>query len=120
MSWFADRPEFGGVLSNDQLKKPEKNKFYILNLQNAGQGGSHWVLLCNGYYLDPFGAPPTQAITPFVKKYSPHQYQGIDSEACGWFCIFFAENLSHGLDPARGMIPGAYDHNEDVLKKYFY
>ena len=106
-------------MSNDQLKNPEKNKFYILNLQNSGQGGSHWVLLLNGYYFDSFAAPPTQAIAPFVKWYNPHQYQALDSEACGWFCIFFAENLSHGLDPARDMIPGDYERNEDVLKRYF-
>jgi hypothetical protein len=119
MAYFKDRPEFGGVFSNDQLTKTDKNKFYILNLQNSGLGGSHWTLLCNSYYFDPYGAPPTKAISKFVKWHNPHQYQGLNSNACGYFCMYFAENMSHGIDPARGMIPGKFEHNENVLKKYF-
>ena len=62
-------PTFGGVFSNDQLKKPVKNKIYILNLEDSNEPGSHWVLLYNGWYFDPYGVMPTKEIAPFTTTY---------------------------------------------------
>ena len=111
--------QFGGVYANDELKRPEQGKIYILNLENANEGGSHWTLLYSGWYFDPFGAPPTTKIQPFVEKYSADQFQKFSGESCGYFTMFVAENIIRGDTPTKGLVPYEFAHNERVLKKYF-
>ena len=43
---------FGGVYSKDQLPTLQRNKFYIINLQDSDAGkGSHWTVF---FYNKPF------------------------------------------------------------------
>ena len=113
------RIKFGGVFSNDELHDPKRNVIYILNLQNSDQGGSHWVLLCNGWYMDPYGTPPTKRISQFVTDWNRDEYQSLESEACGFFCLYVADRLMAGLDPFGDLKPDQEDANEDVLEAYF-
>ena len=106
-------------MANDELKATKKGKFYILNLQNHYQDGSHWVLLFDGDYYDSYGVVPTTAIAKFVNNYNYHEYQGINKNSCGFYCLYIADNLLAGRDAFYGLIPNKPQYNEDVLKKYF-
>jgi len=122
-AYFADKKQsrirFGGVFSNDELKNPKRNHLYILNLENASEGGSHWVLLCNGWYFDSYAVPPTKAIAPFVKTWNREQLQTLESEACGFFCLYVADRLMAGLEPYGELRHQKEEANEDVLEAYF-
>jgi hypothetical protein len=84
------------ILMNNEFKYP-KNGYYILNLENNGLGGSHWVaLICQDrkcFYFDSFGAPPTHHVHIRLKQKYNKIYmnnliiQDLKSNMCGWFCI---------------------------------
>ncbi len=84
------------VMMNNQFTVP-LNGYYILNLENKGSNGSHWVcVICRTqecFYFDSFGAPPTQNVhqrlkTKYHKIYMNNSIiQDLESEMCGWFCI---------------------------------
>ena len=105
-----------------------KTKFYsaIVNLQDAptaserkelnAQGkvpGSHWVCFYNDpksdsvEYFDSFGLPPTQEMLKFLRSSKKNvvmnntQYQELDSNACGWFAMYYIKKRNHGYDPYR-------------------
>ena len=113
-------PTFAGVFSNDQLKKPVKNKIYILNLEDSNEPGSHWVLLYNGWYFDPYGVMPTAEIAPFTTNYNQNDFQGINSEACGHYCAYVASRIILGQTPYTGiLVPNKSRINENVLEDFF-
>jgi hypothetical protein len=110
---------FAGIFSNDTLTNPNKNKIYIINLQNADEPGSHWVLLYNGYYFDSYGTVPTTNIAPYVKNYNTADFQGLNNSSCGYYCIFVANNIIAGVFPTTGLIPNSSRENEKVLEAFF-
>jgi hypothetical protein len=91
---LKDVKNFNGVYSKDQLPKPIKKGWYIINLQNfTDGGGTHWTCFKYGKsieYYDAFGFPPPIEVMRLAKgdiKWSPKQIQDIKSTACGWYCI---------------------------------
>ena len=118
-NYFKGEKKFAGVFSNDELT-PKKNVAYILNLENASEGGSHWTLLCNGWYFDPYGVVATKRMSKFVKTISKGNYQGINSTACGYFCLYVADHIFAGLPPTGDLVPNQQKHNENILENYFY
>jgi hypothetical protein len=118
--YFANEPRFGGVFANDEMKKPDQNKAYILNLENSSEGGSHWVALIGTQYFDPYGVPPTKAISRFAKEYSVLGYQSLSQEDCGFFCIYFIDNWLKGRNPLFKLHKDQYSYNYQVLKRHFF
>ena len=92
---------FGGVYSKDQLPTLQRNKFYIINLQDSDAGkGSHWTVFfynkpLTSIYYDSFGfiAPllVQDKITPYI--YNENEIQNYKSSACGYYCIAFIKFL---------------------------
>ena len=92
---------FGGVYSKDQLPTLQRNKFYIINLQDSDAGkGSHWTVFfynkpLTSIYYDSFGfiAPllVQEKITPYI--YNENEIQNYKSSACGYYCIAFIKFL---------------------------
>ena len=92
---------FGGVYSKDQLPTLQRNKFYIINLQDSDAGkGSHWTVFfynkpLTSIYYDSFGfiAPllVQEKITPYI--YNENEIQNYKSSACGYYCIAFMKFL---------------------------
>ncbi len=124
------------VMMNDQFTVP-LNGYYILNLENKGKSGSHWVcVICkteNCFYMDSFGAPPTKNVTMRLKEKYNKIYmnnviiQDLDSEMCGWFCmglIMYVHkhpylDLIKACDEYINMFDDDTDRNNAILKKYF-
>ena len=92
---------FGGVYSKDQLPTLQRNKFYIINLQDSDAGkGSHWTVFfynkpLTSIYYDSFGfiAPllVQEKITPYI--YNENEIQNYKSSVCGYYCIAFIKFL---------------------------
>ena len=82
--------------SQSNLINP-KNKYYIINLENSNQSGSHWVCLIlnnkNAYYIDSFGIFPPEEVENRLNKlnytiyYNDTDYQNLNSSSCGLFCL---------------------------------
>lgn len=92
------------VLSKDQLKATHMRKKelnIIINLDDAGQPGTHWVALhkSNGfiYYFDSYGFPAPKNVENLIKKhgtpnkrfYSSFEIQQDKSNRCGFYTLAF-------------------------------
>jgi hypothetical protein len=85
------------VSMKDEFKLIPNKSYYMVNLENHNQKGSHWVGLYYGkdyiFYFDSYGAPPAQTIINKIKSKVKKIYfnnficQNLDSILCGWFVI---------------------------------
>ena len=109
---------YGGCWPRNELLpevgKPEEGKIYIVNLEpDTVDKVGHWVLVSNFrrdhiLYFDPFGIDPAEEILKFMKRaktengnekkiiISHQQYQDLESDYCGWFCIFILLHIVQG------------------------
>ena len=122
---------FGGVYSKNELPILERNKFYIINLQDSDAGnGTHWTVFfynkpLTSIYYDSFGfiAPlPVQAkIKPYI--YNDKEIQNYNSSACGYYCIAYIKFM-HGktnylkyFETFVNLFDKNTKHNDIILKK---
>ena len=118
---------FGGILAKDKLpnnKPPASLTAYIVNTDESGGEGKHWLLLyCvesssaagkgggGGissllYFVDPLGKQPYQYNSKFSKFCSKfgkvvtlkHPIQDSSSQLCGLYVIYFMYYLARGYD----------------------
>ena len=127
-----------GVFMKDELPSQLCDGNYIINLQSSTEGnGTHWTALVidktNAFFMDSFGAYPSQDIVKFVRKrkglhlgYNNWIIQNIDSNFCGYFCIalFIYLRLNPGklFHNANMFVSGFNDNsksNDAVLKSFF-
>ena len=116
------------VISKDQVYNL-KNNFYIINLNNSNEPGSHWVsLIINNnilYYWDSFGCPPFNEIIKLNHKiiyYNQYTIQDINDSNCGWYCLFFLYHMKHYKNDYKKMLELFIYNNEknsDILEKFF-
>lgn len=132
--------KFGGVYCKDELDFRPASKYYIVNLENSDQPGSHWTLLYNCLpkvclYVDSYAIPPPREVAEFMSRtkkrgcYSDIQLQsleGKDSDSCGYYCMYIAHELREGRPLARILLDdfdiemdGKNRHNYGVLKRFF-
>jgi hypothetical protein len=96
----ADHKFVGKIYMKDELPDTlEKNKWYIINLQNSDEGsGTHWVCFKTPalkepmIYFDPLigGDPPIEVLEHAKKsgvQFHMMEIQNENSTACGWFCV---------------------------------
>jgi hypothetical protein len=87
---------YDGCYMSDEGYKIKDGYYYIYNLNNSKQKGSHWVSLYKNksgksFYFDSYGFVCDKEIEPYIKpyKYNHHQIQDINSSSCGYYCIAF-------------------------------
>ena len=110
-----NEPGFNGVFSRNNLPKKIEDVAYVINLDEYGDVGTHWIaLFCNRneiVYFDSFGV---EHIPEEIKEVidrrslnsSPSQNKSIttnifrvranDSLMCGYFCIGFIDFMLAG------------------------
>jgi len=97
--------KFMGVYSKNTLPSKRKNGYYIVNMDDdkKGHNGTHWVMMyisSNGSkYFDSFGVPPPHQIYDYMIKpieMGNIQIQDLNSDCCGWFCMYFIKELNKG------------------------
>ena len=97
-----------GVYAKDQLKKPLKDGFYIVNLDNSTGEGTHWCALYkinDGFSIwwDSYGFPAPENIESLLHKYdyNKKQIQDIDSTSCGFYCVAFILFMKNKQDKQK-------------------
>jgi hypothetical protein len=106
-NYYANNKLYHGCFLKDLLPKKPKIGWYIVNLQSSGQGnGTHWTMIyidkIKCVYFDSFGAYPPEEVYRFMKKshklclMSDMELQNIDSVVCGYYCLYFINELSKG------------------------
>ena len=98
---------FGGVISRDQVIDSVPQHSYVINLNESDEPGSHWVAMFFGsdlvLYFDSFGLAPPQELLTLCEKhginyaYNNAQYQALTSVLCGYYCLFFLNEISKRL-----------------------
>jgi hypothetical protein len=123
---------FNNILMSDEGYKINNNGYYVLNLNNSNQIGSHWTALYKNnndyYYYDPFGFVADKEILPYLNKdykYNKNQHQNINSINCGWWvisCIIFMKNNNNNFNKYLSLFNDNIYNNEfqmiNILKKY--
>ena len=119
------------VLSRD-TKAPHNHKLaiFIYNLE-LYMSGSHWcaTYVKNGVinYFDSSGMPPFQEIVNHAKKknltllHQNQQIQNLYSSTCGFFCLYFLNEMHKGTDYFDLLQVFDFDTDKNVkfIEKYF-
>ena len=130
--YYMRYPKFGGTFSRTDLPNKILNKFYIVNMDKATGKGTHWVLVSNlnpsiCIYFDSFGVSPPPEILHFMKTsgkecvYNTEDLQAYSSDACGWYCMYVADQLLKGR-PLQFILDEDFtpdpEKNEHLLQIY--
>jgi hypothetical protein len=102
------------VSKNELCKLKPKTGCYIINLEDSGGNGTHWVSLILfekiSIYFDPFGLIMPSNVIRFCKRYgkkliySSDKLQHIDSIYCGWFCLYFLYYLTKNKSKHKSVL----------------
>ena len=120
------------VLSRDRtVSHNHKLAIFIYNLEPSYMSGSHWIAtyvkdnVIN--YFDSFGMYPFQEIVDHAKKknltllHQNQQIQNLYSSTCGYFCLYFLNEMHKGVDYFDLLQVFGFDtmDNEKFIEKYF-
>ena len=120
------------VLSRDQ-KVPHNHKqtLFIYNLEPSYMRGSHWT---SAYvkdnvinYFDSFGMMPFQEMVDHAKKqnvtllHQDQQIQNLYSSTCGYFCLYFLNEMNKGVSyfDLLQVFRKDTNYNEKYIERYF-
>ena len=123
---------FGGVFSKDNLpNKLIKGKYYIINLNNHNQSGSHWTCFYYNYplysiYYDSYGYPAPLEVQNKIKPYifNDVDIQDYNSRSCGYYCISFIkflynkQNKYNSFDTYINLFSNDTMNNDKILYNY--
>ena len=120
------------VLSRDQtVPHQHKLALFIYNLEPHYMSGSHWVTtyVRNGTinYFDSFGMPPFQELVNHAKEknlnllHQNKQIQNLYTTTCGYFCLYFLNEMHKGVDYFDLLQVFSFDteENEKFIENYF-
>ena len=129
--YYQDEPKFNGVFSRNNLPKKIKDGAYVINLDEYGDVGTHWVaLFCNKIEIvcfDSFGVEHVpKEIKEFVGnkniKANIFRVQANNSVMCSYFCIGFIDFMLAGkkmTDFTNIFSPHDFEKNDDIILSYF-
>jgi hypothetical protein len=109
--------KFHGCYSKDIIPKKLKYGYYIINLDNHLNGGTHWTCMFinneRNIYFDSFGFVAPNEVESRIK---PYVYNTLDlqqeySSSCGWWCIDYITYMSK-------YNKNYYKHYADYINKY--
>ena len=104
-NYFKDDDKYRGCFAKNEIPSQLQRGFYIVNLNNSDEAGSHWTCIINLHndhiiYFDSYGAPAPQQAEFAMKNtgnkkcyYNTMQLQSLNSNVCGYYCIFVIELL---------------------------
>ena len=145
MNWikFLKVKSFRGVISRDQIALIGSWKnfegYYIVNLNDSTQPGSHWVVIhVRGSteplkyeyleYFDSFGLNAPMELVELSDKfhlnylYNSTQYQDLKSVLCGYWCLYFVNESQKGRSYYDILKPFSHtdtQFNERLIVEYF-
>ena len=127
---------FRGVISRDQIYNliDQRPSYYIVNLNDSTQPGSHWVVINVRAppnpieYFDSFGLnAPTEVVElshlmGVNYLYNSTQYQDLNSVLCGYWCLYFVNESRKGKAYYDILKPFSHtdtQFNERLIVEYF-
>ena len=134
MDWvkYLQIPDFKGIFARDSVDHIHKTGSCIINLDDGVGKGTHWVasFIKSGviYYFDSFSLPPPIEFVEYVRKLGlkyeynyGHPIQNIYSVRCGYFCLYFLDNIwrKSFYDCLKVFDLNDTEENEKFIKKYF-
>ena len=129
--YYQNEPKFNDVFSRNNLPKTEKDWAFVINLDEYGDVGTHWIVLfCNRNeiaYFDSFGVEHIpEEIKEFIGnkniKANIFRVQANDSVMCGYFCIRFIDFMLAGkklTDYTNLFSSHNVKKNDDIILSYF-
>ena len=129
--YYQNEPRFNGVSSRDKLPQKIKDGAYVINLDEYGDVGTHWIaLFCNRSeiaYFDSFGVEHVpEEIKEFVGNkniiLNTFRVQANNSVMCGYFCIGFIGFLlpvKKLTDFTSMFSPYDFKKNDNIILSYF-
>ena len=120
------------VLSRDQkVSHDHKQTLFIYNLEPSYMKGSHWIAtyardnVIN--YFDSFGLPPFEEMLNHAKRqnvtllHQNQQLQNLYTTTCGYFCLYFLNEMNKGKDYFDLLQVFSHDtnKNEQFIERYF-
>ena len=129
--YYQNELSFNGVFSRNNFPKTIKDGAYVINLDEYGDVGTHWIaLFCNRseiVYFDSFGVEHVpEEIKEFIGnkniKSNIFRVKANDSVTCGYFCIGFIDFMLAGkkfTDYTSLFSPHDFKKNDDIIFSYF-
>ena len=133
-SWIAyfSVKTFRGVISRDEIPSISNKGYYICNLNDSTQTGSHWVgihIKVNIVeYFDSFGLNAPEELVELTNRlrlnylYNSTQYQALTSVLCGYYCLYFVNESYRGSSYYHLLKPFSHSDtslNEKFIRGYF-
>ena len=103
--YFEDELQFNGVFFRGNLLEITKDGGYIVNLDDMGRAGTHWVVIFlndnRATYFDSFGVEHLlREVLRFLKGKDIHanifRVQPDRSFLCGYYCLKFLDFMFDG------------------------
>ena len=125
---------FRGVISRDQITLIDHQGYYIVNLNDSTQPGSHWVVINVRAppnpieYFDSFGLNAPHEVVELSERmglnylYNSTQYQDLNSVLCGYWCLYFVNESRKGKSYYEIVRPFSHSDtqfNERLIIEYF-
>ena len=129
--YFEDELLFNGVFSRNNLPDLPRDGGYVINLDDLGESGTHWVaIFVNGnraIYFDSFGVEHLpREIKRFLRgkdlMVNIYRVQDIRSILCGYYCIKFLDFMFDGkslMDFTSLFSPHDFKENEKIILRLF-
>ena len=132
---LKDIHDFNGVFMKNELPRECNDGWYVINLNNSNEEGSHWTCFYknpeNILYFDSIGFPPPIEVLKQTDNilWSDKQIQDINSTACGFFCICCIRFLHNKInnknekelyDKFLNLFSDNTYKNDGILKKILY
>ena len=129
--YYKNEPRFNVVYSRNNLPNKIKKGAYIINFDEYGNTGTHWVSLFvkanKVIYFDSFGIEHIpKEINKFINnnnfESNIYRIQVYDSIMGGYFCTEFINYMLKGktlLDYTNLFSPNDFKKNDQVIRRIF-
>lgn len=97
---LQNNSQFRGCYCKDQLNWNCRNGYYIVNLDDSTNEGTHWVAFYKAnklfIYFDSVGVVPPKEVIRCANTlseiyYNEKQIQDYNASSCGFYCIAFVK-----------------------------
>ena len=129
--YYENEPRFNGVFSRKNLHKILKDGAYVINLDEYGDLGTHWIaLFFNRNEIVDFDSFGVERVPEEIKGFVENKniivnifrVQANDSVMCGYFCIGFIDFILAGkklTDFTNIFSPHDFKKNDAITLSYF-
>ena len=129
--YYENEPRFNGVFSRKNLHKILKDGAYVINLDEYGDLGTHWIaLFFNRNEIVDFDSFGVERVPEEIKGFVENKniivnifrVQANDSVMCGYFCIGFIDFILAGkklTDFTNMFSPHDFKKNDVITLSYF-